>query len=233
MLNIANIEFARKRFEKVNNYYGAKGLAPQLSLLRIEETLVNGQGVYNFDLKKETGSLSVVESNLKRNDLFVTLALGVFLRVDNTAKPGVNQLMTYPLIKADATAAGIGFTTSDIESLYNGKLYVATGNTVNIADMPTMLFKKVGQAADAASQPVFDFKNDLCDMAEEIVFAGTQDHKIQVSFPTFAAADYSSSAAANTAGVSKICFTALGYRVVGGTEETYRTDSSNPYKGAI
>ena len=26
MLNIANIEFARKRFEKVNNYYGAKGL---------------------------------------------------------------------------------------------------------------------------------------------------------------------------------------------------------------
>jgi hypothetical protein len=48
-----SFEFLRKRFDKLNGYYGKKGIAPQLSYLRIEENLENGKGSYQFNLKKE------------------------------------------------------------------------------------------------------------------------------------------------------------------------------------
>lgn len=220
MKNIVNIEFARKRFDKVKSYYAPKGLAPQLSQLRIETDIVDGQGSYEFDLKKE--NLSVVENGLKRNDLFVCLGIGVFLRIANPQKPGTAPLMTHTIV---GTADGSeGFKTADIEALYNGSLYISTGTTVNIQDMPTMLFKSVKEVEDE-----FNFEDDIKMMAEEIIFAGTQDHRVKVNFPTFANADYSAKA---EGGVPKLVFVALGYRVVGGTLEKYR-EQANPYNDAI
>lgn len=233
-----NIEFVRKRFDGPLAYYGAKGIAPEISMIRIDEELVNGQGVYNFNLKKEI--LDASEKNLKRNDLFIVVGMGVFLTLKDSTKPGTEVL--YPFVQKENTTAGIpGFKTDDIEALYNGELHIATGTTVNINAMPMQLFKRVpcrqtellnnGQAlVSNGVKPSIDLDRDLQLMAEELVFAGTQDHKVQVSFPTFASSDYTTSAA-NTKGY--VSFIAVGYRVIGGTSETYKNDPTNPYADCI
>ena len=222
-MNIKNIEFLRKRFEKVFNYYGAKGLAPAISQLRIEQPLINGQGDYRFDLKKEL--LSRSEQNLKRNDLFVTLGFGIFLMIEDTTKPGTAPLLTYVPVGAG------GFNTSDIEAVFNGNLYISTGTTVNIADMPTNLFKRIHTTqSSATTQAEYNMMDELHMLPEEITYAGTQDHEVRVTFPTFAAADYGT-AVAN--GATKIVFVALGYKVPGGTAEQYKNDPDNPYRKAI
>ena len=246
MLNVANIEFLRRRFEKPNNYYGKQGLAPQLSLLRIEEDLVNGKGVYEFDLKKNI--LSGCEKNLKRNDLFITCSIGLATRIEDEDKPNVLVPNFSPQI-ADTTASGSavtvnvpGFNTNDILALYNGSMYISTGNIVNFSDLPTSLFLKqqsddttIIPTGKAIRNKVFSFENDLRTMAEEIVFAGTQDHTIKVSFPTYASSDYSAAQAKDANGdvishyKTKICLLVLGYRIVNGTNEQYRNDEANPY----
>lgn len=233
-----NLDFDRRRFDKILSYYRNQGLAPELSVIRIDQELVNGQGVYNFDLKKE--NLSVSEKNLKRNDLFVCLGIGLFLSVQDSTKPGTEQLMAFA--QKEDTAAGIpGFTTSDIQALYNGTLHITTGTTVNIDAMPCSLFQRVprtqpelvydGSAGMISNgvQSSFDMNEAIQQMATEIIFAGTQDHKVVVNFPTFAASDYSTSAANST---TKISFVAIGYRVIGGTNEQYKVPA-NPYADAI
>lgn len=247
MAFITDINFQRARFDKIASFYKDKGLAPQLSLLRIEEDLVNGQGVYSFDLKKE--NISPVEKNLKRNDLFVTLALGVALRIEDTEKPNTTVPMFAPF-KAVADVNGNdraiivpGFETDDIKALYNGALSITTGTTVNFQDMPCSLFLK-DKGVDDLNFKInhYNFENDLKQMAEEIIFSGTQDHEIRVSFPTFAQSNYNAlqtltdddpnDPIVGNNYKSKIVFMALGYRVVGGTLPSYRVDE-NPYKNCI
>ena len=239
-----SFEFLRKRFDKLNGYYGKKGIAPQLSYLRIEENLENGKGSYQFNLKKENLN-RLVENGLKRNDLFATIGIGVFLRVENSVKPGVNQLLSYAPI-ANKDICKVGFNKDDINALYNGQLYISTGTTVNLQDTPVSLFRKIGQAqsgelcaaaTSAGKQDQFDFEQIVKKLPEELVFAGTQDHTIKVEFPTFSGADYTSQAdysgTAATAGVSKIVFVAYGWRVIGSTAEQYRNDEANPYRTCI
>lgn len=249
-LNVANIEFMRRRFEKPNSYYGPKGLAPQLSLLRIEQPLVNGKGLYEFNLKKEI--LNGSESNLRRNDLFICISIGLATRIEDAFKPDIT-VPDFSPVMADFTTSGSavtvnvpGFATKDIFALYNGSVYISTGNTVNFEDLPTALFLKqqsddvtISSSDKAIRNKVFDFENDLRSMAEEVVFAGTQDHKIRVTFPTYAAADYSPVQAKDANGdvtsnyQSKLIFLALGYRVVNGTNDDYKKDEKNPYAGCI
>lgn len=216
MFNVVNLDFARKRFEKINGYYGQKGLAPQLSIIRIEENLVDGQGDYTFQLNKEI--LNGCEKNLKRNDLFVCLAIGVALRIEDSAKPNSSELIN--------TVNTTLFATEDLKALYNGSLYVATGTSVNFEAMPTLLFKRndslLHNAEDAAQT-----------LAPELILAGTQDHVVKVSFPTFASANFAPKQNSGSTLSSKIVFYAIGYRVVGGTSDTYKNDPANPYAKAI
>ena len=261
-LKVANIEFDRRRFEKALAYYGNKGIAPQPSQLRIEENLVDGQGVYTFNLRKE--NLSPCEQNLRRNDLFLTLGLSIMLRVEDADKPGVLPLLSYakkgretvtPATANDPavyTVDDFGFETGDIEALYNGKLNVTTQTTVNFEAMPTSLFKKesagiVGTNANYVHDVNngFDIESSIKAMAEELIFAGTQDHKITLSFPTFAGSKYNAlqggngtstaddTKIPNTKYVSKVVFFAFGYLIPGGTSDQYKNDPANPYAAAI
>lgn len=244
---ISSIDFRRARFEKINEYYGKKqGLAPQLSIIRIEEELKDGKGTYTFDLKKR--SLSASEKDLKRNDLFVVNKLGLALLIEDEDKPGITVPM-FDAEKAVFTTSGsavtidkYGFKTEDIKALYNGSLYIATGTTVNFADLPCGLFlRSHGYNAGSALEERngrFNLEDCLCSMAEELVLAGTQDHTITVTFPTFPTSDYSAlqgkdaNGDVNTHIVSKIVFIAEGYRVVGGTLEKYK-EKGNPYADCI
>ena len=235
-----NIDFQRTRFERVNNYYGKQyGLPPSFSIIRIEEPLVNGQGNYDINLKKEI--LKQWESNMKRNDLFVTTHLGVFLTIDPKDKPGTGILLPYAF-SGGGDPEIPSFDTLDINALYNGSLKIVTGNIVNLDNFPLALFKQVpekqpsiitlddgeGNTAGDLAQPAFNLLEMCHPMAEEITLAGTQDHKISISFPSFPAANYGS----GEGNESKLVFIALGYKVVGGTSDKFKNDA-NPYAGAI
>ena len=262
MLNIANIEFARKRFEKAFNYYGEQGIPPQLSFLRIEEDLVDGRGNYDFNLHKE--NLATYERNLRRNDLFIVLGMSVFLRIEDEDKGGtlpmhffakkgrVTKTPVSGSTPAVYTLDEYGFLTSDIEALYNGKLFIQTGTTVNFEGLPTSLFKKESAGIEGTQanyvkdvNNAVDVESALKTMSEELILAGTQDHKIQVSFPAYNGSVFSAAQAGNgksttddtiiptTHFKSKIGFYALGYLIPGGTNDTYKNDPTNPFRKAI
>lgn len=262
MLNVANIEFARKRFERAFNYYGEQGIPPQLSFLRIEEDLVDGQGTYDFNLRKE--NLAQYERNLRRNDLFIVLGLAIFLRIEDADKAGTLPMHFFVkkgrVTKTPATASDpavytldeYGFLTSDIEAVYNGKLFIQTGTTVNFEGLPTSLFKKESAGIEGSQanyikdvNNAVDVESALKTMSEELILAGTQDHKIQVSFPSFNGSVYGAAQAGtgtstsddtiipSTAFKSKIGFYALGYLIPGGTNDTYKIDPTNPFRKAI
>lgn len=263
-LNVAPIDFWRKRFEKASAFYSKQGIAPQKSFLRIEENLINGSGVYQFNLRKE--NLSAVERNLRRNDLFIVCQMGVYLRIEDNNKAGVLPPLFYAkqgratITPADTSThvgriqalTDYGFATSDIEALWNGSLFVQTGSIVNFEAMPCSLFKKesagiVGTEAnyDKAVNNGFDLENSLLSMSEELILAGTQDHKLQVSFPNFSGANYQAlqdghdtsdtdtTFIANSDYQSKIGFMAIGYLIPGGTDDRFRNNDANPYKDAI
>lgn len=230
MKHIIKLSDTREVFDKLNNYYGALGLNPEFSQIRIETPLINGQGTYDINIKKE--NLDVTEQGLRRNDLFIATSLGFYFTFEDPSKKGVESLISYAKIgaEADATAgtpAVDGFAKDDIQAFYNGTFYLQTGTIVNLEDLPLSLFEKRTQYQDDLQ--AFDLQSLQVSLAERFVFAGTQDHKLQVSFPSFASSDYS---AAIDGKISKLVFIALGYKVAGGTGEKFRVES-NPFYAMI
>jgi hypothetical protein len=235
-----NLDFNRKRFERAVNYYGAKGISPENAMIRIESAMATGQTKFTFDIKKE--GITGAEQNLKRNDLFVVTHLAVLTALQTTGKEGQAPLMSYPLIEGAAIPAGVAaFTTRDIEGIYNGGLSVKTGQVVNFEHLPLIYMKRVpcvqpavvdvaGVAASNQQMPAFSLLDVAYPMTEELVFAGTQDHKIEINAPFASTASFAT-ATANTS--AKLVFVALGYKIPGATNEEYRTDDKNPYFGRL
>lgn len=230
MEHIVKISDTREVFDKLNGYYGAQGLNPEFSQIRIETELVNGKGVYDINIKKE--NLTVTEQGLRRNDLFVATSIGFYFSFENPLKEGVESLLSYAKVGAEAdedagTPAIEGFATNDIQAFYNGRLYLQTGTIVNLEDLPLSLFEHRSQYQGA--EPEFDLNKYQLSLAEKFVFAGTQDHTLRVSFPSYASSNYAS---ADGSSLSKLVFLALGYKVAGGTGEKFRVES-NPFYAMI
>lgn len=158
----------------------------------------------------------------------------------------------------------VGFATRDIEGLYNGGLSIKTNQTVNVSDLPLLWFRKVprtqpgkapyiasstntNQAAGTATAitntvafaandniPEFDLTDAAIMLPEEILFAGNQNHTIEINFPCASNSDFRElgDSTSNAAAVytPKIVFQAFGYRVPGGADEKYKVQN-NPYFG--
>jgi len=239
MRNI-DIRFNRERFDKGNKFYKDLGINPQTAKLRIEEVFVAGQGSYDFDLKKAVKS--VTERILKRNDLFVCTAIGVALMVETVGKEGHAPLLSYPMLDGLHLPTGLkGFANLDAEAVYNGDLSLKTGQSVNYAGFPMDKFRFVPETQPVAmltsadvvvsSQLVPQFAKEqvMYQMPEELILAGTQDHKINISFPVKATSDIKGPA--NT--VAKLVLLFDGYLYEGATAEQYKNDKNNPYRLAI
>lgn len=248
--SIVTKEFIRRRFDKLNAYYGPKGITPQLSLIRIETDFVNGKGMYDFDLKKQIPAGSP-EVGLKRNDLFACTAIALATRIEDEDKPNISVPDFSPrLAKITTSGSAVtidepGFETNDVMALYNGSIFIQTGTIVNFSDLPTAIFLKqqsddrTATSSDVAiRQKLFNLEDQMATLAEEIIFAGTQEHTIKVTFPSYASANYAAQQAKDSNGVvtshnkAKLVFLALGYRVIGGTNEQYRVEE-NPFYGMI
>jgi len=235
-----DIRFNRERFLKGNSFYGEKGINAQTAQLRIEVPFAAGKGAYDFDLKKEVKRLT--EKTLKRNDLFVARALGFGLMVETTAKPGHAPLMSYPLLQSAALPAGInGFANTDAYAVYNGVLTMKTGQVVNYSGFPMSAFLNVPETQPVAIVnnedeldtagilPQFTMDQILFELPEEIVLAGTQDHRIQVEFPANTSTDIKGGEGTS----SYLVLVIEGWLYEGGTNEEFKRNSQNPYRASI
>ena len=228
-----NLQFIRDRFDKGNRYYGPLGINAQTSQLRIEVPTVKGQGVYDFDLRKEVKRAT--EKTLKRNDLFVATAIGVALMVELDALKGHAPLLTFPLLHSATLPVGsYGLANNHAEVLYNGALTLKTGQNVNYSAFPLDKFRVVPQTQVSATEiPQAKHDDFMYVLPEEVKFAGTQDHKLRIEMPATASTDIKGPADTT----AFIVLVIDGFLYEGGTNEKYKTEivngMKNPYSNAI
>lgn len=186
----------KDRFDKVfAQTSGTEEMYPQESKLRISLPIKDGKSQYIFDIKNAAVD-GVVEQHLDRNDVFVMNQIGVLIGLTNKTT-GVQTLYPYAP-KNDGTnpsVNAVGFTSDDIESLYQGFLAWNVDNKVMLAAYPMEKFKKVPRqqgafvlnSEDAAVQegiqPEWSIDKCLELFMPRYTIAGTRDHKISVNFP--------------------------------------------------
>lgn len=226
-----NIFFDRERFEKVQTWCKAHGVVPQISKLRVSQQLVNGQGLYRFDIKKERVNSLIGEVGLDRNDLFIPFAIGALLQIDSKEATGKTPLLSYPV---KASAAADGFMTNDIEGLYNGILNIVFDQTEVNASFPMELFKHVPQtqpcvlldSSDNAKSTglvqEYDIQDVLVPLAPAYYFQGTVDSKLSITFngngSNFAVASQANPTTADATKAASIVLYMSGVLVKGAAE---------------
>ncbi|MEI6555509.1 MAG: hypothetical protein WCL70_07970 [Paludibacter sp.] len=236
-----DIRLSRERVAGASAFYGKNQITPQRTLLRIEVDLVDGQGIYAFDIKKKGKDKSITERSITDNDLFVVDSLGLALTVEKDAAPGTAPLLSYPLINGLHLPAGIkGFTDNHAYAVYNGILSVKTDQTVNISAYPTANFLRVPQTqpvgvltsedvvVTTGIQPEFDLDSVLTQLSETLVFAGNHETEIKLEAPV--KADVTLGVPADYTG--KAVLLVDGWLFAGGAKPQYAIDG-NPFKNAI
>lgn len=234
-----NIFFDRERFEKVQAWCNANGVVPQISKLRVSQQLVNGQGLYRFDIKKEQANTLIGEVGLDRNDLFIPFAIGAMLQIDGKEATGKTPLLSYPV---KASAAADGFMTDDIEALYNGTMTIIMDQTEVNASFPMELFKHVPQtqpcvlldSSNAAKSTglvaEYDIQDVLVPLAPAYYFQGTVDTKLSVTFngngSDFSVASAATPTTADATKAARIVLYMSGVLVKGAAEKA----KANPLK---
>jgi hypothetical protein len=201
----------RQIFNKLLTENKAQGIIPSPSYLRIEQTLSNSKGTYEFRLAK-TDNESITEVKLDRNDTFVVTDLAVYLVCETTAKAGKAVLQTY--VNQIVFPVVAGFTPSDLEAIYNGRLELKIGQKVNIETLSLQNFRVVPETQQSAvtnlgNRSVNDAKYP---MGALLTLKGNMDTRITITFPTFAAMEI----AAVTVGTThKLVFHPYGYLLRG------------------
>ena len=195
---------------------------------------VKGQGVYDFDLRKEVKRAT--EKTLKYNDLFVATAIGVALMVELDALKGHAPLLTFPLLHSETLPTGsYGLANNHAEVLYNGVLTLKTGQNVNYSGFPLDKFRVVPQTQVSATEiPQAKQDDFMYVLPEEVKFAGTQDHRLRIEMPATASTDIKGPADTT----AFIVLIIDGFLYEGGTNEKYKTAKTetglaNPYANAI
>lgn len=212
---------------------------PEESKIRLEAKLVSGTGQYIFNLKDVSNADGVVTHALERNDVFVPNAWGIFLSLVD--ENGTEHLYPYAPINdgVNPSIHAAGFTTDEIEALYNGILTWTVDNNVALSAYPMERFKHVPQTQGAfvlktddtivreGIQSQFDLDDCMQLIMPRYTIAGTRDHKMQVNFPatgkTFEVTE---------GYTAKLVLMLDGFLVKGGCE--YKGGSgSNPFGQAV
>lgn len=237
-----DIRFARERFDKGLNFYKTKGIAPQTAQLRVVVPFTANNGNYKFDIRDTKAGAHVIEQLLRRNDLFVVRAMAVALMVELNAAKGTAPLYSYPVLAGDHLPAGYkGLTNTNGYAMYNGTLSMKTGQVTNFSRFPLIDFLNVpetqpvvisdgeGMVASGIA-PQFNLENAMLELPEELIFAGTKEHVINMEFP-------SCTIAAEADCTAYAVLILEGYLYEGGTTEDCHTKPGdkiqNPYNDAF
>lgn len=186
-----NILFDKNRFDTVKKWCLENGIVPQISKLKITKELLDGVGLYEFDLRSRQlimpGDVALFE-----NDIFIPMQMGVLLSIDSKTPTGKAPLYSY------APKAGVnnpyGFMKSDIEALYNGVLKQNADQTVLMQSFPMEVFKHIGASepgiiqGDSATlanglQGEYDIEDMMHPVVPNIIYQGLMDIKTTIEFP--------------------------------------------------
>lgn len=231
-MKISQPKFVIDRMKSAYDFYVKQGIAPMQGILRIEADLQNGKGNYKFDIKKDSSLLGPAERSMDQWDIFCVETLMVGLRVEDKTKPGFAPLLTYPFLGDAGITSMKGFDNLDIAALYNGTLSIKTNQVQNLENLPLSHFLYVPetQPSGATQLAQTDLSGVRLLMPENIVFAGTTKHEIEVNFPyTAGSTFYAEGESSYTNYQTKIVFEATGYTIKGGADAAYKVDG-NPLK---
>lgn len=244
MKNITkDLDLRRKRFDQGAAYYGAQGITPQRTKLRAVAQLQTGKDLLNFGVSRDKSIGHVLELLLDKGDLFVATAIGMALVIEKDGESGQAPFMSYPVLDGLHLPEGLkGFENANAFALYNGKLTLRTGSSVNYSRITTDEFlfvpevqpSAVLKAADGVVvsngvYPAFNIENVLVQMEEAIVFAGTKNQPLELSFPFKNDATFGVPAGYKAYAV--LLFDGFIYE--GGAVETMKVEKGglkNPYK---
>lgn len=182
----APVAYERNMFKAVKDWAIKQGnsVTPEPSFLRIEKTLVNGQGTYDFNLKVESGMIAT-ERKLDRNDVFCATHLGVYLSKQLTAEIGKEVLQTYPNSQVFTSASAYDLT--DLQAIYNGYMWIKTEQTVNAEAIPMLKFLHIPETQKSAAGNYSQFKTEehAFYMGNVLFFKGWSSIEIKIQFPTW------------------------------------------------
>jgi hypothetical protein len=181
----APVAFERNLFDAIQRLDIAKNTKPEPSFLRIEKTLVDGQGSYDFNLKVESGMIGT-ERKLDRNDVFCATHLCVYLIKQKTAEIGKEVPQTYPNQQVFTSASAYDLT--DLQAIYNGFMWIKTEQTVNAEAIPMLKFLHIPETQQSSAANYSQFKIEehaYYPGGIVFVFKGWSSIEIKIQFPTW------------------------------------------------
>lgn len=156
------------------------------SFLRVEQTLVNNQPNYRFDIMRRGSGDKLSEQKLEQNDLFVITDLAIFIAKQEKLKIGKEVMQTYPNQVVFPAAAG--FDPEDLEAIYAGALSLKVKNTVQIENLPMINFRNVPSTQQsAATNRSETSQGALLELGSLIKIHGRNENEINLRLPAFAA----------------------------------------------
>jgi hypothetical protein len=188
-LQVVSSDKNRNALEALRNDPNLNGRTMSPSFLRVEQKIVNGKPVYNFNLTKDTNSDSVTERKLDVNDSFLITEIGLKLMKRLSTKIGGEVLQTYPNIQefADVSTTFLG---ADLEAFYNGLMELTVKQKVQIEAMDTNQFRYVSetQQSSASTKSSGDMHAGMVSITPNIRINGTDKNSLKVSAPVASSA---------------------------------------------
>jgi len=191
------------------------GKTPQVGFIRLEQLADNSKGVYQFPLKKSTGSVLATEQRLDENDAFFATHARVRLKFEDPAKPGSGVYQSYPNQTAIAPTAG-EVVAADLESIFASKLNIKIDNrdVIKAADMNNSRVVLTSQQSAASNHSEVDSYTSLIDLHGVIRLSGSATIEINLDTPS-----YSGKLVQRTTGSGRVyvCVDFYGFLVTGGS----------------
>ncbi len=237
-----NFDNRRKQFDKGIAFYGANGIVPQRAKLKAVSEITDGINKLSFLFTKDLSLASVIEMLVGKTDLFVATAIGFALYLQKTGEEGLLPLLSYPVQAGDALPTGFaGFENTNAYGIYNGKLIMKTGQSVNYSRLPMDEFLYVPEkqptiiltpsddsAVSAGIVPAFNVENVMVQLEETILISGTKTQPFDVEFPSISGIDFGIPTGYKAYGVLILD----GYLYEGGAAENMK-QAGNPYKAIL
>lgn len=204
----------KERFSKILAQIANSGLAgqvfPEMSKIRILLPLQDGKGQYVFNIKDPNVD-HITTFSLDRNDVMIPNNWAIRLVIKDKETGALYPYTFAPM--NDGTHPSVfpvGFTTNDIEKVWDGNVQWILDNNVAMSAYPMEKFHKVpetqglfvldgeGNAVQEGIKLERNLDKDLELLIAKYQICGTRDHKITVSFDaanaSFALSDENSEA---------------------------------------
>ena len=198
MKNVTKNHVSRRaNFDKGLPYYSAAGIVPQRAKLKAVAQLKDGENRLKFSFTKDESLKQAIEMLLGKTDLFVGQSIGVALMIEADGAEGLAPLYSYPVLGGKHLPTALkGFENGNAFAIYNGKLIMRTGSTVNQSRLPIdeCLYVPETQpcqivnfgATDyvpAGLIPAFNVENVMIQLEESLILTGTKSQPFEIEFP--------------------------------------------------